>query len=141
LSTFNASSQENDWTIGSISKDGSKIVYEVFPTTVEMGIQSEMVLYTVLVEVTNIDSGDAERKRLFTTGCEKGSGKATIANLDGSLIDGMPIFDWETNGERVFDALSIRACAAYLLKMKKQRNSEPDAPVPNIHKQKPGLTV
>lgn len=118
-------SQENDWTVGTVLKDGTSLLYEVIPATADMIIQSQLVLYTVVVEIAQVETGESGRKRLFTTGCESGTGKVMLANMDGSKTPGATPFEWDKDGDKVFDALAVRACVAYSIKNKKPKTKGP----------------
>jgi len=138
LCVFSANSEESDWRVGAITSGGDRLIYQVHPDTVEIVIRPELVLYTVLVTMVNIDKDITDNKRLFVTGCEKGAGKVIAAEIDGTIIDGIPTFDWSKDGERVFDIMSVMTCAAYSLK---HRNRLPETNTQPPTKQKPGLIV
>lgn len=116
-----ALAQDEDWTVGTVLKDGTKVLYEVIPTTADIFIQPELVLYTTVVEVTTITTNEMTRKRLFATGCESGTGKVTFSNMDGTKTPGAVIFEWDKDGDKVFDALAVRVCIAYSQKVKKKQ--------------------
>ncbi len=104
--------------VGTILSDGARIVYEVLPSSATMVIHSEVVMYTAVVEITDIDRERSVRKRLVATGCENNTGKTVFVNMDGSNIEAAVVFEWDKNGDKVFDVLATRVCAAYAAKSK-----------------------
>jgi hypothetical protein len=103
---------DEDWIVTSITDN--PIVYTVLPNTVSFATTNDGVNETrVVVELYDKSTPmDITRGRLRVSGCKAGTGKVTIARMDSTLIKGAAIFDWDRNGERVYDMLALRGCVA-----------------------------
>jgi hypothetical protein len=103
---------DEDWMVTSITEDPT--VYTILPATVTFATTDDGVNETrVVIELyEKSNPTKITRGRLRTSGCRAGTGKVTIARMDSTLIKSAPIYDWDRNGERVYDMLAVRGCVA-----------------------------
>lgn len=128
-----ASAEIKDWSVLSGPPTANNtLVYTILPSTVE-SVQTNTGPETwVVVEVYQVGTpADITRRRIRSTGCELGTGKTTMANMDGSFISGNPIWDWDKGGDKIYDIVAVQTCVAAFAKknapeLKKQSNQGPN---------------
>jgi hypothetical protein len=131
---------DTDWAVATKLDNGTRQIYEVFPISAEVKIVNKTEVSTSVVRVVNVDNETQMLKRLLVIGCDEGTGKTTLVELDGSEIAGVPIFQWSKDGERVFDGLATLTCVAII--MSNAQPAEPaKTPAPTKHKAIPPGTI
>jgi hypothetical protein len=127
------SAELKDWSVLSGPPTvNSTLAYTIIPSTVE-SVQTNTGPETwIVVEVFQVGTPtDIVRRRIRTTGCNVGTGKTTMANMDGSFIKENPVWDWDKGGDKIYDQIAIQSCVAEMAKkkapeMKKQSNQGPN---------------
>ena len=126
LATSASALTDEDWIVKSLGDD--PITYTVLPQTVTRVETSDGIETRVVVEFSSASDPNVLRGRLRVSGCRAGTGKVVIARMDSSLIKNATIFDWDRNGERVYDMLAVRGCVAGFEKDKQQSQPQPVKP-------------
>jgi len=117
-----------DWSVETINKDtADTYVYTILPETVSVFEPADGDPREVHVAVEiyiKSNARDIARRRLRVNGCQYGAGKVALAKMDGSIPKEVEIWEWDKNGQRVYDILAVGACAAHLVKNGNFRNLE-----------------
>lgn len=108
-----------DWVVRTTAME-DPITYTVLPKTAELVNTTDGPEVRVVVEVfTDSKRDNIFRRKLRVSGCDVGTGKTVLAEMNGTISEGSSkIFDWDKNGERVYDMLALRGCVAMFEKVK-----------------------
>jgi hypothetical protein len=132
LFSLTSFAQVEEWTILSTNKDPKEVIaYTVIPSTAQLVQTNSGPETWVVVEIFQMaDVSTLTRRRVRVTGCTAGTGKVTLANMDGSFIKENPVWEWDQSGNKIYDMVAMQACVSEFVKskqpeMKKQSSQGP----------------
>ena len=132
--SLGASAELKDWSVlTGPPTNKNTIAYTIIPSTVE-SVQTNTGPETwVVIEVYVLGNPtDIVRRRIRTTGCSIGTGKTTMANMDGSFIKENPVWDWDKGGDKVYDQVAVQSCVAEMAKKKAPELKQQSNQGPNV---------
>jgi len=139
--TLSVADTTADWSVETIDKDtADTYVYTILPETVSVVEPSDgepREVHVVVEIYIKSNARDIARRRIRVNGCQYGTGKVALAQMDGSISKEVEILEWDKDGGRVYDILAVGACTAHIVKYGSFRNLERNKQTPPSTTPKP----